>query len=73
MKISQATIHEAIQEAVRNGSFMAVRLERENPEVIFTIGFAAFLSVIERHAGDVRVLDLKSALAIYAGRRARPI
>ncbi len=72
MKISQATIDDAIQEAITDGSFMAVRLEKENPEIVFTVGLVAFLRVIERQAGDARVLDVKSALTIYARQRARP-
>ncbi len=72
MKISQVTIDDAIQEAITDGSFMAVRLEKENPEIVFTVGLVAFLRVIERQAGDARVLDVKSALTIYARQRARP-
>lgn len=69
--IPQSTIHDAVQDAVAGGQFLAVRLEKENPEALFAVGFAAFMSTIVSQVGDVRLSDVSDALIIYARSRAR--
>ena len=66
-------IEQAIRSAVQGGSFLASRLERENPELLYVAGLTNFINALLLHDPSVRLRDVKSALLTYAQQRARPM
>lgn len=70
--INDQYIDEAIQAAVEGGSFIAVRLEKENPEIVFAMGLTMFINVILAHQPNIRLRDVRTALLHYAEQRMRP-